>query len=83
MLSKPKYVVGDDRANEVAVRKLVAAARARASAAYSAGNFAEAAEIYGRIALEYLAAGLERAADTFQRRAREVLDRQRERNGDR
>lgn len=84
MLSKrPSYVTGDDKANEIVVRTLVEPARAKAREAYSAGNFAEAAELYELIAVEYRVAGLEGSAVTFQRRAAEVLARAKGRTGDR
>lgn len=78
MLSRPRYVLGDDAANIKIVRKLVEVDRAKAREAYSAGRVDLAAEIYRRIAREYRTAGLEDAAVNFERRALEVLERERE-----
>lgn len=56
------------------MRRKLEPARARASAAYSAGRFHETAEIYQNISEAYRIAGFQREADTFAQRELEVLE---------
>lgn len=71
-----------DRELRRRMQRALVPVRARASAAYSAGQLGVAAEFYEAIAHAYACAGLMGESDTFARRAVEVRERAREQKGD-